>query len=286
MTFNKNVKFRSCTLKTFNFSLPYNMLKIELYSNLAWLFIYTTYIIGIVSVYLANFCLPQMLRYGKALPANDNSSGNKAVKWFFGLKVPHNYFTHFYANGLVLSLINAFLFPSQLLVWLLVIHTVRRLAECLLCTNWGSNSQIHVAHYLVGLWFYTTLNLSIYLGLADSTELTIRGEMHTVKLIAVLLFAVFSFDQSFNHLHLSTLVKYSLPTRGLFKWIACAHYFDELMIYISLFIVNKNTRLATGMSVIWVISNLGVSAVQTKSYYESKFKDCVRPKYAMIPFVL
>lgn len=249
--------------------------------------IYLTYALALLSLLIAKLWMPKMLQYGKYnIQSNKTRNMGNIIDWFYELKVPHEFFSHIYVLSTALAAFNVYFFHRYLIVWLVLLHSLRRLAESIKITNWGEKSKIHITHYLVGIWFYFFLNISIMLQLLKAYETFTVKSSSLITLIAVVSFALASYDQLQNHIHLSKLQKYSLPTRGLFKLVACAHYLDELIIYISLALADRNTNIALLQSVIWVATCLSISAINTKKYYDVKFHNFKRPNYAFIPYVI
>lgn len=273
--------------------------------------------------------LNQLLKYGKTLN-NDKSDSFKDAKktnnsfdlitWIRSIYVPKPWFYHFYILSTFLSLslftlsffpnfiVNTFVkkfliselvinspisFKQFLLLSLFnVIQGIRRTHECLFVFVPSNKSKMHISHYLVGLFFYASINILPFLFfLPEQNELKTTGNPYSISfsvydLIAIYLFVVASADQSRNHRHLSTLKKYTKPFKGLFEYCCCAHYFDEIIIYLSHFIVFR--RIPSFLAFVWVVSNLSVSANETYIYYLNNVdeNDKIKNNYwRIIPFV-
>lgn len=244
--------------------------------------------------------LRQLLRYGKvnleSSKPEPQSHLAKLVALLAKLKVPKNWFTHFYVVFALLQWCQLLLVPEKifnsnyLVAWvLLTIQATRRLVESFYLTNWGSTSQMHVSHYLVGILFYVGVSMVCCLGLCEEPSGSLLFGWLEIALITI--FGVISIDQFDNHRHLATLVKYSLPTFRLFNLVSCAHYFDEIVLYLVVAIeiyvrgtVSKTTY-AFLSAWIFVVVNLTVSALETKAYYEVKFDD-YELRHSIIPFVI
>ncbi|QEU59977.1 Dfg10 [Kluyveromyces lactis] len=227
------------------------------------IFLYSTFYVGILSVFVAEFYIPQLLKYGKTWEASNN--------FWYSLTCPKSNFGHFYLLSSIFSIYNL-LWIRSLLTLSVFIHSVRRLYECYCVTKWGQ-SKIHLSHYLVGIWFYTTLNLGI---------MRYHGETQ-YSLISVILFIMSSLDQATNHDYLSKLRKYSQPSYGLFKYICSAHYFDELLIYTSFMLMDNGSRILLIHCILWILVNLGTSSYETGNWYLEKFG--YRSRWYLIPYV-
>lgn len=92
------------------------------------------------------------------------------------------------------------------------------------------------------------------------------------------------------HTYLASLKKYTLPEKGMFKYIVCPHYTCECVIYLAISFMAAppgkafNTSVLCGLS--FVVANLGATAVGTKMWYAGKFgAEKVTNKWRMIPGV-
>lgn len=234
---------------------------------------YASFLVGIASVHLAKWQLPALLKYGKTLEGSRTQKG--LLGFFEQLTVPKQWFTHFYVYSTTLAILNVYC-QRNLVSLLFLIHSGRRLYETQCVTKYGENSRMHLSHYLVGLWFYSVANWAVF-------ESKSRSQLPLVRFLAVLVFALSSVDQYMNHLHLSKLVKYTMPTYGLFSITTSPHYFDEVLLYLSLTAYTGSLKLFACL--VWVIVNLSTSALETRAWYLKKFPQTT-PPYAIIPFVL
>ncbi|SCU86008.1 LADA_0D11584g1_1 [Lachancea dasiensis] len=237
---------------------------------------YSTFIIGLGSILLAKLQAPLLLKYGKTL--QDVKTSSKGFSGYLQtLRVPKRCFQHFYFYSTFIAALN--LRQSNTVLAILVfLHSIRRLWETLLVNKFGQNSFIHVSHYLVGLWFYSTVNYTVF---------TYQDGEHSVslwlRLFSLLMFAMASWDQHQNHCHLAQLRKYTLPTYGLFRVVGSPHYLDEVGIYLALAMYTNSFKM--WLCVVWVMVNLTISALETRYWYRRKFP-ATAPSYAIIPWVL
>ncbi|GMG23559.1 unnamed protein product [Ambrosiozyma monospora] len=290
---------------------------------------------AIICVFLAKFSpkLQFLLKYGKTLPKTNTETSQ--LSFLHKLYVPKSWFTHFYVLDFFLSLTNLIIIisgnsiytlispsrisqfvPTQLTELMLgepaekitklqflavsllsLAQGTRRTYECLYVSKFYKKSMIHLSHYLVGWFFYTSINLMPLLSYhpdSNSNEDTVK--MSIIRLVlAFIAYSWSSLDQFRNHKHLAHLVKYNRPQRGLFKYVCCAHYFDEIIVYFSYALI-----LGTKYSMLilaWVIVDLGISANETYKFYvlqegrvdEKKGKGSKEPKAPsfgrIVPFV-
>lgn len=270
---------------------------------------------AIISVLLAKFYpkLNRLLKYGKTLDDSTNKpieKDNRLLDNLLQIYVPKYWFFHFYVVSLTLSAIFFALLHwglkskdawcvqffntnsygkippsiSRLAYFLILVHSFRRLVENLFILRHSSKSKMHLSHYLVGIFFYSAINLNIIINTSlGEDDLQEEPELDYKIFIPLFLFLIGFGDQFLNHFHLSKTIKYNLPSFGMFKLICCAHYFDEILIYTSVYLLlgNKTSLI----SLIWVIVNLTVSSIETRNYYKINNEGKI-PKWSIIPFVI
>lgn len=233
-----------------------------------------SYLVGLASLLVAKRLLPEFLKYGKTLPS---TSPVQRPRWqrIAYFTVPKSYFAHFYVLSTLFSTVTVCIYPQYLLVWLLLFHSLRRLYETLYISRYSSQSRMNWSHYVVGLWFYSSLHIIL------NVELY-RGHIsRSFSLPAIIVFCFAAWDQHENHKVLAALVKYSLPQKRLFRWICCPHYLDEILIYGSLLSASREFV----WPLVWVSASLALSATECRRYYQVKFPGR-HPPYALLPFIL
>ena len=109
-------------------------------------------------------------------------------------------------------------------------------------------------------------------------------------LIALPIFILASGIQHDCHTYLASLPKYTLPVHPIFNSILCPHYTMECLIYLSLAIISAprgapvNQTVLTGL--VFVATNLSVTAKTTKEWYERKFgSEAVAGRPLLIPYL-
>lgn len=205
--------------------------------------------------------------------------------------------------------------PGQVaLLWsMMLLQAGRRTYE-----HWASfkpsTSKMWFVHWLLGIFFYTTMGLSVWIegsgmksqhftvyGIVDQedcAEVILQRSLFSdpvasyspKSLVATVLFLWAWVNQHLCHKHLAGLKKYSLPNEGLFRFLVCPHYTCECLIYLSMAVAGApegtlyNTTLMYGLA--FVVVNLGVTAGQTRKWYADKFgADSVAKKWKMIPLM-
>lgn len=240
-----------------------------------------------------------LLKYGKTAQQKQVTPDTplaKFVEKVLTLQVPKSWFAHYYVFYLILQWSQgAYIWlqnptvSKYTVIWaLLTLQATRRMIESYTLTKWSSKLKMHYTHYMAGLLYYLGVSSNCFLGLLEGGE-PIEWSWKYHLLITI--FILFSVDQFKNHQHLASLVKYSVPTFNFFKIVACAHYFDEVIIYLVVIFVSFVQKPYTIPdwnfigTWIFVITNLSVSAHGTRLYYKEKF-DKYDVKYAIIPYIL
>jgi 3-oxo-5-alpha-steroid 4-dehydrogenase 3 len=199
------------------------------------------------------------------------------------LLVPKKFFTHFYILSTVLITLAILIDLSSahfyLTKYLFLFHSVRRLLECQYITNY-SNSLMHIGGYLCGLAHYLFAVLSLEISSIERTHLK-SPSYKTIGWIGIILFFVMNYLQFQSHyilyknknkklkdLSQGTDDKriYSLPSEGLFRFCCCPHYFAEIGIYFSLFLM-ENHCITILLMFLWVFVNLSIVAYKQFLFY-------------------
>jgi len=260
--------------------------------------------------------LKKLLNYGKTVnyhnETNDNDNNNEnrgshsppskvidiIVKYAVVQKL---WFAHFYICLFTLSTATYFRACHESIIGqssdvtyknmrlintILIIQGARRMIESFAVTKFSPTSYMNITHYIVGMSHYVLIALATYLGLSGNCSASAALTIIDYVLIAV--FGIASVQQFRAHYHLAHLVKYSLPK---FKVVASPHYFYEVVIYtvFMLFSVKNGINLTSLMfisSLIFVVVNLSVSAVETYRYYQHKYREEFDLKWAIFPGIL
>lgn len=244
----------------------------------------------------------------------------KVVGWATSVgKVPHSWFKHFYILSLSCSVFWAVQFLSRgtildviarnqasrepasmsidqvILMWFLMgLQGARRLYEYMFVLR-PSYSKMWIIHWLLGMAFYSFTSVSVWVEGSSSIRIADRRTFAAVAPSFNVIFGALAFLVSWSmqyrcHSYLAGLKKYSLPEKGLFKYLVCPHYTCECALYLSLALVAApkgqlyNRTLICAL--LFVTINLGVTANGTKKWYAEKFgRETVQGKWRMIPLV-
>jgi 3-oxo-5-alpha-steroid 4-dehydrogenase 3 len=210
--------------------------------------------------------------------------------------VPHNYFTHFYIVSVVCSLFwgwklrlwdGSVAGHTQRIVWaLMLLQGVRRMLESYFFTS-TSKSRMWFAHWVLGLLFYITINVAIWVE-TPARRGDWWGEYMLVPAIVLAQTRQHYYHDYFYRLRTQNK-DYQLPENTIGNTL-CPHYFWEIMIYaIMSFLAAPAERWVNWTLVcatIFVATNLGVTAVGTKQWYMEKFgAEKVGLRKRMIPWI-
>ncbi|KAJ4993685.1 3-oxo-5-alpha-steroid 4-dehydrogenase [Stagonosporopsis vannaccii] len=207
-------------------------------------------------------------------------------------QVPHNWFTHFY----VLSLACSLFWGWRLQIWaacgqlqavwgLMLLQGLRRMLESNAYTS-TSTSSMWFAHWLLGLVFYLTINVALWIEGPDG-ELSTWSSATLVPAILTAHVLQHSYHAYLYRLRTSK-TGYQLPMHPIFTNLLCPHYTCETTIYLLLSFLaapaGKLVNWTMFCGAVFVAVNLGVTAVGTKNWYMEKFgKDKVGPRKRIVP---
>ena len=109
----------------------------------------------------------------------------------------------------------------------------------------------------------------------------------TASICAFFVSSALQFD---CHRYLASLKKYTLPERGLFKYLVSPHYTMEVLIYASLSLVAAPAGRAANTTLLFVtgfvVISLGRVAESTRAWTAEKFgKEKINRRWRLIPGV-
>ncbi|KAK6333607.1 hypothetical protein TWF730_003793 [Orbilia blumenaviensis] len=181
----------------------------------------------------------------------------------------------------------------------MTMQSARRLWESIYIQKPGS-SKMGILIYIAGMTHYTmmgfatwcegidTLRLNTNIPISHPSDLLKPPRINT--LLAIPFFFLGSGLQHDAHVHLASLVKYSLPIHPLFSYTLSPHYLLECIIYGSFVVIGapKGQWVNRSLLYVWIFVcvNLGFCANITRKWYEQKFgKKTVEDKWRMVPYV-
>lgn len=262
--------------------------------------IYLLTIVGILAIKLLT-PLNNLLLHGKLKTLQKNRNFTEVL---VSVTVPKKWFNHYYVSLFVYCMVIQYADLSKFFIieislpsiyknlkiihYLVWFQAARRCIECYTFTNYSPASTINFSHYSLGMLHYFIISLHLGLLLAQVTPQEMRLTIIDYSLIV--LFVLASFSQSYNHFHLSTLIKYTLPK---FKQVSSPHYLNEIQIYLIIMIfaikdLTSDWLIGANFIVCWVfvVTNLSISALETWKFYKVKFGDKFKMEYAVIPGVI
>ncbi|KAK6509603.1 hypothetical protein TWF481_004338 [Arthrobotrys musiformis] len=181
----------------------------------------------------------------------------------------------------------------------MTMQSARRLWESIYIQKPGS-SKMGILIYIAGITHYTmmglatwcegiqTLRLNTNIPISHPSDLLKPPRINT--LLAIPFFFLGSGLQHDAHVHLASLVKYSLPVHPLFSYTLSPHYLLECVIYGSFVVIGapKGQWVNKSLLYVWIFVclNLGFGANITRKWYEGKFgRKSVEDKWRMVPYV-
>jgi 3-oxo-5-alpha-steroid 4-dehydrogenase 3 len=230
------------------------------------------------------------------------------------LLVSKRRFADFYAFGFIWSVF-VLEFRFDLTSIMLYCHLLRRYYECKCIHHWR-DAKMHVMGYILGYIHYILLPFIFFPDVPNNGTF-LRG------MIAVGLNVMAQREQFFHHRILATCRakdssnKYIIPHGRLFTYVTCPHYTAEILIYFTLlvlvgyknadqygFLFEKSFENIENITirnvlkqcgclvpyrhlilVIWVISNLSVSAHANYKWYCTQFPLYPKSRAKLFPFI-
>lgn len=189
---------------------------------------------------------------------------------------------------------------------LLLVHLIRRLCECVWIQKSMPSSRMHVAGYLLGVLHYLCLPF-VFVPVVPYHELEQGSKNSRVILVVFRFMAIlgclyYQYQQFRHHVILGKLRRpneisgninsYRIPTAGWFDFVSCPHYLAEIMVYFMFAIVLQIQASETKISIqnsamndivsmlcinrhwvvlLWVSTNLSISASRSHAWYISTF---------------
>ena len=211
---------------------------------------------------------------------------------------------------------------NRIVVTLILLHLARRYHECARVHRSSSSSRMHVAGYALGILHY--LCLPFVLVTTKDGDVTSRDESEIEKgraFFFILGCIFFQYQQHRHHLLLANLrardrsasdPEYSIPIGGWFRFVSCPHYLSEIMIYFTLAklgaeddgsetmlglnyvgphsdlvhdILSALNQKRRWVLLIWVATNLSISAYHTHEWYRRHFRSYPADRKRLIPLI-
>uniref|UniRef100_F6ZUV3 Polyprenal reductase n=1 Tax=Ciona intestinalis TaxID=7719 RepID=F6ZUV3_CIOIN len=198
----------------------------------------------------------------------------KAKSIHVDFDIPKRWFTHFYVVASSFNLISLVsiiagctgsLFYMSLFSWmnihasvtptgdrlslviavlLLTIQSLRRLYECLYVSMFSKTAKLMFVHYIWGLLYYPFVTATVVSECFPIYHLSV-GYLTWKHCFGILLFIAATMIHHQSHQIFANLRKkggvkpnsHGIPQGGLFYLVSCPHYFAELLIYISIYLV-------------------------------------------------
>lgn len=170
----------------------------------------------------------------------------------------------------------------KILLSCFILHTARRYLECRYMTSYG-NSTMHIGGYICGLFHY--ILVPVCLVIADNKFSTTSSTCIGLP-YPILLFLVASYQQFVSHKKLYEIknitikaqnnsknganLGYRIPRGSMFDYVCCPHYFDEILIYLSFYLMSPASPSLLFL-LIWVSSNLTVVSCFQLQWYKNEF---------------
>ena len=78
--------------------------------------------------------------------------------------------------------------------------------------------------------------------------------------------------------------EYTIPKKGLFRWVSCPNYLGEILEWMAFALM---TWSLAGLSfMIWTMANLVPRAIKGHQWYHSKFDSYPKNRKAIFPYII
>ncbi|KAI9005521.1 3-oxo-5-alpha-steroid 4-dehydrogenase-domain-containing protein [Phycomyces nitens] len=164
---------------------------------------------------------------------------------------------------------------------IMTLHLSRRLYESLVIERPSANARMHFSHYLAGIGFYGAMVLGTWLegaanlGVWQPAKASFALPWTTIPSIGLFLYA--SHHQHTCHKILASLRTpktknaYMIPRGDWFEMLVVPHYFADILVYVSLWLLYRGHNWTLTCGLVWTIVNLGVTAGETEQWYQRTF---------------
>ncbi|XP_072040450.1 polyprenal reductase-like [Amphiura filiformis] len=182
----------------------------------------------------------------------------------------------------------------------ITIQGVRRLYECFFVSTY-SNSTMHVAHYLLGVFFYPLTGLTV---LTEGPDLSLEVPFESFSemlhkqlawyhIAGTVMFLWASIHHYRAHVIFANLRKgdkdsqaHKIPYGDWFEIVSCPHYLSEVLIYVSLVVTLGGYHLLAYAMLAFVVTNQVGCGLTSHQWYQTKFEDYPKSRKAIIPWIL
>jgi 3-oxo-5-alpha-steroid 4-dehydrogenase 3 len=178
---------------------------------------------------------------------------------------------------------------------LITLHLGRRLYEVNIVERPSRQARMNISHYFIGIGFYGAMVFASWLegaanlGVWDLSQqpMILFDSHHLVRphvIIALALFVYASYHQYVCHRILANIrmntrpstssaqsTIYRIPRGDWFEKVVCPHYLADILIYVSLCILNELRNLTLMAGLLWTTINLSVTAGETERWYKKSF---------------
>ncbi|KAK1275711.1 Polyprenol reductase 1 [Acorus gramineus] len=244
-----------------------------------------------------------------------------AVVWTTFLLLSACFYAHSSSKESLLLVVGAFqngcvAWKTVFVLLLMEVQVLRRLYESIYVFNYSPTARMHMFGYLAGLFFYTAAPLSLSSSCAPELCNYFTHQVSSINLrngesspviefegYALLRFrwcqwlgaAIFMWGwihQYHCHSILGSLRKrvggdeYVIPHGDWFEMVSCPHYLAEIIIYFGVLVATGGLDITIWLLLVFVVSNLSIAAIETHKWYQQKFENYPRSRFAILPLAL
>lgn len=179
----------------------------------------------------------------------------------------------------------SYLAAASLIQWMVygavVLHFTKRALETLFLHKFSGTVDIKTAAMIT--FIYSTIAGAICFFNGQTIP-----AMDAWFYLGIVLFLVGEAGNFYHHKLLADLRKdragYHIPQGGLFKHVACPHYFFELVTWFGVVMLSRH--LFTLIAFLVAAAYLIARSLRTRQWYQESFADYPRERKCIIPFLL
>jgi len=175
---------------------------------------------------------------------------------------------------------------------LYLLHTCRRLYECLFVSVFSKKATISLHQYVWGVLYYLLVPITVLK--SGNGAFRLDGVSHVINLKSLFGFSVFLLGcylehktlKAFAHMRVKGGLKsddHGLPANFfMFDLVSCPHYLGEVLVYSGLFLMCPRWRVL----VVYNVFAHVMLASSSHCWYATRFRDYPGSRKALVPYLL
>lgn len=203
-------------------------------------------------------------------------------------------------------------YAAMMISIMMLFQHCRRIYECLFVSVY-SKGTMNILHFLLGFLLYSTVQACAVcdgpalkvpsgeptpiINQLQSVNLAQLATDHWNKIVGALLFLWASYYHNQSHVILANLRKdrsgnkvlhrqHVIPRGGLFEYLSAPHFVCEILIYLAMGLVAKDSWTFWMGPVLFTATNQALMCSETHKWYTNNFDKYPKNRYMFIPYIL